>query len=617
MPESLEDECGKTQHFHVEFMEIRNAIVAKCQWQSCCNGGAVTRRGIGYEVSPRKGERDPLANNQKKRREDGHEAQMFSKAVSGICAMRAAYGRADGWHEPLKSGKERTGPMSTRLSIKVGWEKLPVFMIVMAGITGCWAADWPQLQRDAARSGYQAGETLATNRHTNSNPAGYGSPAWSWNAPEPLSGQPVVAQGVVAIGTTKGRVFALDERTGAVRWTVDVGSPVFATLAIADGKVIVPTQRGELLALALNDGSRVWTYRGAQKGYAASPAVEGNRIYLGSKDGRFHAVDLATGQAAWVFEVGGSNDAGAERAPILASAAVLDGRVFFGAENLFAYGLNASTGARLWRRRLEGQSFSWLWPVASRQAGGVVIFRTTPVYSHGDMLIGDEYFLQQTTGVNDATQNDGTPQQWLAEQRAISQRIRNNPHRRSFWVLRSSDGQDRYSQPEPVLWTSGSGDAGAPPVVDDAGGRAWMTARSVWARFDGVGVRPFGDLNPINFNFDPNVYTDGASIESRLFLQYFRCASPYFGCKEAWEDFHKISDEFEILTAASNAIVSSNWVSVGGVDLSTHRTFNIRYYSSDDTGSAELYGTHVGAVIANARVVLRDTKGLKSYAVPR
>ncbi|GIU80050.1 MAG: hypothetical protein KatS3mg005_3288 [Bryobacteraceae bacterium] len=507
--------------------------------------------------------------------------------------------------------------MSTRFFLKAGLKNLPAVMLLLAGITGMRAADWPQLQRDAARSGFQAGETLATDRHTNSNPAGYGSPAWSWNAPEPLSGQPVVAQGVVAIGTTKGRVFALDERTGAVRWTVDAGSPVFATLAIADGKVIVPTQRGELLALSLSDGSRVWTYRGAQKGYAASPAVEGNRIYLGSKDGRFHCVDLATGQAVWVFEVGGPNDAGAERTPILASAAVLDGRVFFGAENLYAYALNASTGARLWRRRLEGQSFSWLWPVASRQAGGVVIFRTTPVYSHLDMLIGDEYFLQQTTGVNDATQNDGTPQQWLAEQRAISQRIRNNPHRRSLWVLRSSDGQDRYSQPEPVLWTSGSGDAGAPPVVDDAGGRAWMTARTVWARFDGVGVRPFGDLNPINLNFDPAVYTDGTNIEARLFLQYFRCASPSFGCKEAWEDFHKISDEFEILTAASNAIVSSNWVSVGGVDLSTNRTFNIRFYSSDDTGAAGLYGTHVGAVIANARVVLRDTAGIKSYAVPR
>ncbi len=507
--------------------------------------------------------------------------------------------------------------MRLKFSLATAWLKMPVVFTLLADFTGAWAADWPQLQRDAARSGYQAGETLATNRHTNSNPAGYGSPVWIWNQPEPLSGQPVVAQGTVAVGTVRGRVFALDERTGMVRWTADAGAPVFATLAIAEGKVIVPTQRGELLALSVQDGSRIWTYRGARKGYAASPAVEGGRVYLGSKDGRFHAVDLATGQAAWVFEVGGASDAGAEPAPILASAAVLDGRVFFGAENLYAYALNASTGARLWRRRLEGQSFSWLWPVASRQAGGVVIFRTTPVYSHGRMLIDDERFLQQTTGVSDATDNNGTPQQWLNEQRAISQRLRNNPHRRSLWVLRATDGQDRYSAPEPVLWTSGSGDAGAPPVVDDAGGRAWMTARSAWARFDGFGVRPFGDLMRVNLNFDPNVYNDGISIESRLFLQYFNCASPYSGCKEAWEDFHKISDEFEVLTGASNGIVSSNWVSVGGVDLSSHRTFNIRFYSTDDTGGAGLYGTHVGAVLANGRAVLRDTAGLKSYATPQ
>ncbi len=144
-----------------------------------------------------------------------------------------------------------------------------------------------------------------------------------------------------------------------------------------------------------------------------------------------------------------------------------------------------------------------------------------------------------------------------------------------------------------------------------------MTARSAWARFDGTGVRPFGDLNPINLNFDPAVYADGLNIQPRLFLQYFRCASRFFGCKEAWEDFHKISDEFEVLTATPNAVVVSNWVSVGGVDLATHRTFNIRFYSTDDTGAAGLFGTHVGAVIASGRVVLRDTAGLKSYSIPR
>jgi|GEM_PF-3461434 hypothetical protein len=492
---------------------------------------------------------------------------------------------------------------------------LPVVVLLLALPLG--AADWPQLQGDGARSGFQPAMRLHTGRHTNSSPPGYGAAAWSWDAPEPLSGQPVTVGRLVVIGTTAGRVHALDAQTGALRWVRDVGAPVLTTLAIADSKVIVPTHAGELLALSASDGQTVWSYRGARKGYVAAPAIAGGLVLIGDKSGRFHCVQVQTGSARWVFDVGSASDAGAEPAPITASAAVLGDRVFFGAENLFAYALDVQTGARLWRRRLYGQSFGRMWPVASAQAGGVVIFRTAPVYQFSQLLIDDERFLSEVTGTGGQTTILGSPQQWLAEQRAISRRLRENPHRQSLWVLRASDGGDRYSEPLPVLYTGGSGDVPAAPVVDDINGRAWITARSAFARFDGTGVRPYGDLVRLNLNFDPAVYADGTAIETRLGMQFFACANPSSSCMEAWEDFHKISDEAEVLTATPNAVVVSNWVAVGGVDLVTHRTFNIRYYSSDDTGAAGLYGTHVGAVIANGQVILRDTRGLKAYRVPQ
>ena len=494
---------------------------------------------------------------------------------------------------------------------------LPAAILLLAVSINTLAADWPQLQCDAARSGFQPAMTLHTSRHTNTNPAGYGAPVWAWDAPEPLSGQPVTASGLVAIGTTAGRVHVLDARTGAVRWVRDLGSPVLTTLAIADNRVIVPTHAGELLALSTADGQTVWSYRGARKGYMAAPAIAGGAVLIGDKSGRFHSVNLQTGAAQWVFDVGGAQDAGAERAPITASAAVLGDRVFFGAENLFAYALNRQSGARLWRRRLNGQSFGRMWPVASAQAGGVVIFRTAPVYQFSQLLLDDERFLTDTSNTGGQTTILGTPQQWLAEQRAISRRLRDNPHRQSMWVLRASDGTDRYSEPLPVLYTGGSGDVPAAPAVDDLNGRAWITARSAFARFDGIGVRLYGDLLKLNLGFDPGVYNDGTGIEARLGLQFFRCMASPSNCMQAWEDFHKISDEAEVLTATPNAVVVSNWVSVGGVDLATDRTFNIRYYSSDDTGAAGLYGTHIGAVFANGQVILRDTRGLKAYRVPQ
>lgn len=161
----------------------------------------------------------------------------------------------------------------------------------------------------------------------------------------------------MVIGSVTNRVFALDETTGAVRWSADVGGPRRAQCLRHRGR---QGDRRHAVGQSLgiwSNGVTVWTYSGATKGFAAAPSVADGRVFLGSKDGRFHALDLATGQAAWVFQVGGANDAGVARTPILCSAAVLSNRVHFGVENLHAYALDAGTGARLWRRQLRGQSF--------------------------------------------------------------------------------------------------------------------------------------------------------------------------------------------------------------------------------------------------------------------
>ncbi|MCS6772230.1 MAG: hypothetical protein NZ740_09430, partial [Kiritimatiellae bacterium] len=73
------------------------------------------------------------------------------------------------------------------------------------------AADWPQLQCDAQKSGYQPAMSITTsNRHANSTPfGGYGAPLWLFTN-RFLSGQPVVAGGLVVVGSLTNRVFALE-----------------------------------------------------------------------------------------------------------------------------------------------------------------------------------------------------------------------------------------------------------------------------------------------------------------------------------------------------------------------------------------------------------------------
>jgi outer membrane protein assembly factor BamB len=491
------------------------------------------------------------------------------------------------------------------------------------------AADWPQLQYDAAKSGYQPFERVTTtNRHMDSTPqGGFGAEVWAFTN-RWLTGQPVVGSGLVIVGCLTNRVFALNETNGQLVWSADVGAPVLNSCAIHSGRVIVATQGGTLHGLDPATGASLWTYSGARKGYAAAPTVADGVVYIGSKDGRFHAVDAADGTPLWVFEVGGSSDTGVARAAILCSAAVLSNRVFFGAENMHAYGIDRATGARLWRRKLTGQSFvfgaevgsdderagvsvSAGWPVASRQHGGVVIFRTQPVYDPGSLHYSGEALIENATGTNWLGNPLGNTNAWRIEQRAISGALVSNDYKRTCWELDPTSGADKYARPLPVLWTSGSGNTPAPPVLDDVSNRAWIVCRSVYSRLDsGSIVRPYGEIAKLHIDFDPAIYTNPA--QGRLALTHFACPG-WPDCIQ-YGDIHKVSDEGELLTACQNAVFTSTWVSDGGWDTEHEYGFNVRYYSSNDLGDAPRYGAAAGVVVANGRVILRDTEGVKSHA---
>jgi outer membrane protein assembly factor BamB len=51
----------------------------------------------------------------------------------------------------------------------------------------------------------------------------------------------------------------------------------------------------------------------------SSPAVAGGRVYLGSGDGRFYVLDLATGRKQWEFDAG----SGITSSPAISAARVV------------------------------------------------------------------------------------------------------------------------------------------------------------------------------------------------------------------------------------------------------------------------------------------------------
>jgi outer membrane protein assembly factor BamB len=94
------------------------------------------------------------------------------------------------------------------------------------------------------------------------------------------------------------------------------------------------------------DGQEVWSFREAldRAGFSSSPAVAGNRVYVGADNDRLYCFDAATGDVVWTFETSYE---------VFSSPAVLGGRVYFGeglhyTEDATFYCVDANTGEKIW-----------------------------------------------------------------------------------------------------------------------------------------------------------------------------------------------------------------------------------------------------------------------------
>jgi outer membrane protein assembly factor BamB len=138
-----------------------------------------------------------------------------------------------------------------------------------------------------------------------------------------INATPVAADGRLYAANSAGIVFAIDLGTMARRWTTSVvrgaddwSYAITATPAVAGGRLFVPTQRRELVALDAATGVELYRiatpggplqfahYRAAEPGFAASPVVTGDILWVPRPDGVLAAHAVANGSLLWSTQLG-------------------------------------------------------------------------------------------------------------------------------------------------------------------------------------------------------------------------------------------------------------------------------------------------------------------------
>lgn len=154
-----------------------------------------------------------------------------------------------------------------------------------------------------------------------------------WQVPfDGSDSSPVIAGGVLYVGSQDGALYAFDPNSGQLKWRFQTGE------GLVSGPEIITAPRGadynQMLSAILSRPPRQ-----GKKEIDATPVVADGTLYIGSRDYSLYAIDAATGNKKWPFQTGGE---------IRYEAMVKNGVVYVVSADGNLYAIDALTGQKKW-----------------------------------------------------------------------------------------------------------------------------------------------------------------------------------------------------------------------------------------------------------------------------
>jgi len=156
-----------------------------------------------------------------------------------------------------------------------------------------------------------------------------------------------LAESLVVTADNKGKIFAFDQKTGALKWQTDTKAKITAGPTIAEGRVLVGTENSQLLAYQLADGKFSWK---ADLTGSVLAAPQGNRgmVFVHTLDGSVVALNADDGRQLWFYS--------AHLPPVMlrrgSSPALIDNHVIVGFANGRLVALHRMDGQPDWEREI-------------------------------------------------------------------------------------------------------------------------------------------------------------------------------------------------------------------------------------------------------------------------
>jgi len=175
-----------------------------------------------------------------------------------------------------------------------------------------------------------------------------GKAVWTYNTKTEIKASPVVAAGRVLVGSYDSNLYALDAKSGSLAWAFETSGQVHATSAVQAGLAYVTGCDALLRAIRVADGKEVFQVAsGAYTG--ASPALQERRAYYGTFENEVLCVDLDARKVLWRYRHP------QREFPFYSSAALAEGKVVLGGRDRMVHAIDAATGKAAWTFTTRGR----------------------------------------------------------------------------------------------------------------------------------------------------------------------------------------------------------------------------------------------------------------------
>lgn len=153
------------------------------------------------------------------------------------------------------------------------------------------ATDWHTFMYDLGFSGRSPDETLKPPLDL----------LWKFKTGGPLYASPVIAHGTLYIGSTDGKLYALDAKAWGIKWVFDAGAAIRYSATVFGDRVYFSARNNKVYALAAKTGEKLWEFK-SKNWMDAPPLVADNTVYVGAFPSRIYLLNAQTGTLESVRE---------------------------------------------------------------------------------------------------------------------------------------------------------------------------------------------------------------------------------------------------------------------------------------------------------------------------